>query len=457
MDMNVPELEADLAELTLKMQSIVDRTDAENRDMRPDETREFRRLSDKATLRRKQMDVAERQTRERSDAIRRARLATLPAGAHIEQPGDASVARRTITHTRSGEELVYRPDANASYFADLVKASLDNDITSRDRLERHRRQVAEQRDLSSTDGVGGDFVFPLYLADEWLPLSRAGRPFANAIQNLPLPPYTDVLTLPRLVTGSATSAQADLGAVSETDPTTGSLSVPVKTQAGQVDVARQLLDRGQPGTDQWIFADLIADLNTKIDLQCLVGSGSGANVKGVLSDSNRVQITYTDASPTVAEFYSKVQDAAQRIATARFLPADLLVLHPRRWAWILASADTTGRPLVSPTAGGQNAVGTSQMTAQGPAGTFGGLRVIVDANLPINLGSGTNEDVAIVTRSADHYLWEPGPPQTRVHDSVLSGNLAVRLQVWNYLAYSSERYSAATVTIGGSGMAAVAF
>jgi hypothetical protein len=61
-----------------------------------------------------------------------------------------------------------------------------------------------------------------------------------------------------------------------------------------------------------IFGDLIADYNMRLDLQCLTGSGSGANAKGVLSDSNRIQIAWTGATPTVAELYSKIQDAAQQ-------------------------------------------------------------------------------------------------------------------------------------------------
>jgi hypothetical protein len=51
-------------------------------------------------------------------------------------------------------------------------------------------------------------------------------------------------------------------------------------------VSQQLLDRSQPGIDQILFADLRADYNLRLDLQTLVGSGSGANAKGVLSDSS---------------------------------------------------------------------------------------------------------------------------------------------------------------------------
>jgi hypothetical protein len=93
---------------------------------------------------------------------------------------------------------------------------------------RHRWRCAT---LSSTDGPGGDLVPPLYL-DEWLRLSRAGRPFAAIVNNRPLPRNTDMISVPRVLAGSATSAQADLGAVQETDPTMGTLSVPVDRPAG---------------------------------------------------------------------------------------------------------------------------------------------------------------------------------------------------------------------------------
>ncbi len=83
-----------------------------------------------------------------------------------------------------------------------------------------------------------------------------------------------------------------------------------------------------------------------------------------------------------------------------------------------------------------------------------GLRVIADANLPTTQGSGTNEDVAIVTRAADNYLYElPGGPVTRVFEDVLSGNLAVRLQLYSYIAFTSELRSTANASISGTGMA----
>jgi HK97 family phage major capsid protein len=211
----------------------------------------------------------------------------------------AAMRRRTVRTTRT---------ATSSSVTCTGRRRADQG--ARERIQRCRRELqVERRDLSSTDTAGGDFVSPLYAVNDWINVVRMGRPFANVVNTMPLPDNTDTIIWPKVTSGTATSAQADLGAVQETDPVTAQVSVGVKTVAGQVDVSQQLLDRSQPGIDQILFADLRADYNVRIDLQCLSGSGSGANAKGVLSDTNRTQVTYTDASPTVGELYSKIQDA----------------------------------------------------------------------------------------------------------------------------------------------------
>jgi HK97 family phage major capsid protein len=304
-------------------------------------------------------------------------------------------------------------------------------------------------------------VPPIWLMDEYATVVRMGRPFANfGTRNMgATPPNSDSINIPKLTSGSATATQSDGGSVQNTDAATSSVAVGVKTIAGEQSMSRQLFDRALPGADQIFFSDLIADYNTKLDIQCLSGGGTGANAKGVLSDTNRVTITYTDTTPTVAELYSKVADAIQQITTLRGLPPDTITFHPRRWAWITAATDTTGRPLVIPNGIGQNQPGTSTKPNQLglPGFTFQGLEVVVDANLPITDGTGTNEDKVIVSRSQDNLLWEDPTPRTRVDESRLSGNLQVVLQLWSYFAFTTERYSKGNASIGGTGLVAPTF
>jgi hypothetical protein len=203
-----------------------------------------------------------------------------------------------------------------------------------------------------------------------------------------------------------------------------------------------------------IFADLVADYNQRLDLQILTGSGSGANAKGILSDTNRISVMWIYASPTVKLFGNQVADAQQQIFSQIYRPPTHLILHPRRWAWILAANDTTDRPLVVPQGSQTNAPGTASASiGEGSVGVFQNLQVVLDANVPTNLGAGTNQDAVIVTAAAANYLWElPSGPVLRVYEEVLSGNLAVRLQVYSYYAFSSELRSKANAEVIGTGL-----
>ena len=179
---------------------------------------------------------------------------------------------------------------------------------------------------------------------------------------------------------------------------------------------------------------------------------------GVRNTSGITTITYTDATPTVAKLYSKIADAVQRVHTLRFMAPTVIVMHPRRWAYLLAASDSNGRPLVVPDAGNpQNAVATlGAVASQQVVGQMHGLPVVTDPSMPTNLGASTTEDVIHVLRASDLLLYESGI-RTRVMSEVLSGNLSVRLQVYGYLAFSAARYPASVVEIGGNGLIAPTF
>jgi hypothetical protein len=87
-------------------------------------------------------------------------------------------------------------------------------------------------------------------------------------------------------------------------------------------------------------------------------------------------------------------------------------------------------------------------------GSVQGLPVLLDANLPTNRGTGTNEDVALVVRTADLFLFEEnsGPPRLRVLQEVLSGVLGVRLQAYSYAAFTAQRHPGSVSVISGTGM-----
>ncbi len=384
-------------------------------------------------------------------------------------PDSGSTTReRGAPHIRvSREPLTYEQRAEdgsvsqLSFFRDMVNAQRGNPGAI-ERLGRHQQEmVVEKRALSETAGEGSDFTPPVYLTDQWVNLARAGRVTADACTHLELPPSTPSVNLPVLEAGTAVAAQKDLGNVENKDAKTATLTVPVITVAGNQDLSRQLFDRMLPGTDVVIWGDLVAAYNTAIDTEVLNGSGTAPHSRGILQTSAINAVTFTSASPTVAELYGYIADAIQRINSNRFLPPSAIIMHPRRWGWLTAQVDTTGRPLVVPYAGGpQNAEGNlANVAAQGVVGTMLGLQVIVDPSIPTNLGAGTNQDIIIVARVEDLYLWEEqaNPVYLKAFEQVLSEKLAVRLQAYGYSAFTAGRYPKAISTVGGTGLVTPVF
>lgn len=349
-------------------------------------------------------------------------------------------------------------DPHTSWVRDMVAGNLRGDGAAVERLRRNNEEVTlETRALSNTATAGGEWVPPLWLVTEGLRLARAGRVVADQIGHMDLPPGTDSISLPRVATGTAVDLQAtENTAVQETDATTGSITADVATIAGQQTLSVQMVDQSPAPIDRVILQDLLAALAVRTDT--FVISNNATNKVGLLSVSGLNSVTYTDASPTVAELYPKVADAIQRVHTGRYLPPSRIFMHPRRWAWFTAAADTTGRPLVVPVAQmPQNvAAAMGDVTSEGFVGSLQGLPVYVDANIPINLGLGTDEDRIIITRAEDQILME-SLPHANVFREPLAAQLSVLLVVHRYVALHASRYPKSISVISGTGLVTPTF
>ncbi|WP_243087261.1 phage major capsid protein [Streptomyces sp. 891-h] len=442
--------------LVASRKAITDLAEEEAReDLLPEEDAEHRELTGQIKAKDEELAGLDERIKELTEESERSQQLT---------EGAMAVKRAQARVESVSEGRTYDKGNGRSYLQDLAKLQLnmDADGGARERLVRHAQEVAserEYRDLDRTDGQGGYFVPPLWLMSQFVELARAGRAYANVVNMQPLPGGTDSINIPKVATGTTAAVQtADNAAVSETDLTDTFINAPVRTIAGQQDVAIQLLDQSPVSFDEVIFRDLVADYATKLDEQVISGSGSAGQVTGVRNTSGIETVTYTSGSPTVAEVYSKIADAVQRVHTLRFMAPTVIVMHPRRWAWFLAASDNSGRPLVVPSAGNpQNAVATlGAVGSEQVVGQMHGLPVVTDPSMPTNLGAGTNEDVVHVLRASDVLLYESGI-RTRVLPEVGSGTLTVRLQVYGYLAFTAERYPKSVVEIGGSGLVSPTF
>lgn len=401
-----------------------------------------------------QHDELERQKRNLADAERRER-------ALRENPVPADPTVRVIS-----EPSTYSRESEHSFFADAFNARTGSPA-ARERLERHGREIVEQlreKGIQMRDVGTGQFAgltIPQFLIDEWAPLARAGSPVVNILRKAPLPEKGMVISISRGTTDTAVAAQAtENSGVQETDFDDTKLDVDVRTYAGQQDVSRQSLERSEM-VDSIIYGDLVSDYFTKLDDAVCNAAGTSGTHLSFRSTTGIIAKSYTDASPTVAEFYSAMADAIQQMNKQRFAPASAIVMTPRRWGWLTAAGDTAGRPIVlAADAGPQNPLAIGDAAAYGNfVGTLHGLPVITDANLPENLGAGTNEDVVLVLRVTDHILWWEGdgmPRQLRFEETN-GGSLSVKLVVYGYSAFTAGRYPKGVATVGGTGLVTPTF
>jgi HK97 family phage major capsid protein len=356
-----------------------------------------------------------------------------------------------------------RPEDGPSFLQDLYRAQIMSDPAALSRLERHGRQVEAESPLwpqlarsTGSTAVPG-FVPPQYLADLFAEYARAGRPLANLCGHAPLPAEGMVMNLPRITTPTATGVQtAEAAALANQDPQTTLLSPPVVTIAGYVDMSRQALERGALLEDA-INADLAADYNSKLDLQLINGSGASGQHLGLLNVAGINAVTYTDAAPALVgtgKLWQKLMSAIGQVRSGRFQGPSALVVSPTQWAWMCAQLDSSNRPVITGPAVSYNPLGTTTPGAD-YSGTAGNIAVpvVLDGNIPANLGAGTNETRIIVASFGDCILMEDGaaPVQLRF-EQVASANLLIRLLAYGYSAFFGGRQPKGISVVSGTGL-----
>ena len=375
------------------------------------------------------------------------------------------------TEVRVGKEpLTYgrTEGGEHSFLRDLIMsappAGQIADPAAAARIQRHTQEMAvEQRASTTTDTTSvGEMVPPLWAVEQFAAIARASRPFANAIGSRDLPRGTEQIIVPKVTTGGSVHFQTSQNATvaSQDMVTGGTAQAVVKTIAGQIDTSLQSIEWSPINMiDQFFLPELASLYAFRVEQTLGQGNGTNGVWQGMLGTSGTQAVAYASATPSAGSLYSAVANAIQQVHTNRFLPPDIIVMHPRRWGWLMAQSDTTGRPLVVPMAQGpmNNPEHFGGVISEGYVGSMQGLPVLVSsAAIPIANGAGTTNDVVLVTRKADLWLWE-SPVRTRVLYEVLAGALTVRIQLYAYSAFMPDRYPVATSTIAGTGLATPTF
>ena len=362
------------------------------------------------------------------------------------------------------EAMTYDKDGRNSFVRDMIGAQLRNDRNSWERLNRHAQEVAvESRDISRTDGSGGDFVPPIYLINEYAEFARAARVTADLVTNMALPAGTDSINIPQITTGTLAAFQsADNTATTTRDMVSSTVTAPVRTISGYENVSIQLVEQSPlaGGLDRLVFGDLMADYALQLNT-AVVGSGDGTSgtLKGLITlgadTTNGIPTTWTETTPSAVNGLIAIAKGISKVTTNRFKAAEAIVMHPSMWYWFASQVDGSNRPLVVPVTGASQAFNASGTVTNpgapaGLVGTIQGVPVFIDATLPKTYA--TNQSPIIVGKFSDSYLFESGV-KTRVLPDVLSSNLTVRFQVYGYAALA-HRFNKSVSAISGTGTVA---
>lgn len=386
---------------------------------------------------------------------RTAAIAESRKDAGVSTFGKATITREALTYEKNGEN---------SFVRDMINAQLRNDRSAWERLYRHADESrVELRDISRTDGAGGDFVPPIYLVNEYAEFARAARVTADLLTNMALPAGTDSINIPQITTGSLSAFQsADNAATTTRDMVTGTVTAPVRTISGYENVSIQLVEQSPlaGGLDRMIFGDLMADYALQLNTAVTgAGDGTSGTIKGLITlgtdTTNGIPTTWTETTPTAVNGLASIAKAISKVVTNRYKDVEGIVMHPSTWYWLMSQVDGSSRPLVVPAAAGPfnaNGVVANPGAAKGLVGTIHGVPVYVDATITKTYGASTNQSPILVGKFSDSYLFESGV-KTRVLPDVLSSNLTVRFQVYGYAALA-HRFNKAVSAVTGTGTVA---
>lgn len=377
------------------------------------------------------------------------RAARVGAEARTYSPGTDRTGRQFVRDVQA----VFAPGgALAAGSVDRLRRHMDEEAVERaayfDRDRIGAIDAAAERAVGT--GAFAGLTVPQYLVDLVAPLARAGRPFADAINRHDLPAEGMTLELSRITTGTDVDNQATQNAaVTEQNLDDMQLTVNVLTNAGQQTMSLQASRRGT-GTEDVTIQDLVRAYHSRLDRRVLTEATIGLSAVSTA-------VTYTDATPTVGETYPKIIESVAGVEAAMLDMAsgeNLAVMHSRRWYWLQNGLSSTW-PLISQPGQMAQTLGSNfgETYGRGVRGVLpNGTAVIVDNNVPTNLGAGTNEDEIYTVDRNECHLWEdPQAPLFIRAEQTPAASLGVLLVVYGFFAFTHSRYAHAR-KVSGTGL-----
>ena len=411
-----------------------------------------------------QIDKAKRQL----DTLQKVEPTPRKAGPHEKDArhswtGDMFALAKYGRASREGQEALKRLEATnkvehsraASERSSAIGALERSGVLALDvsgnRAEQYRTKIigdVQVRDITTTDGSGGEFSPPGWLVSQWASISRSASTLMAACEKagtlLPLPDGIDAVYIPTFTEFDDTTGYAPPGAYAV--PTSSSLNSPVDQVVTLLTVSQQILDRTpSPGLDAVLMREGAEGFSAFWESELFVGDGEGDG--GIFNNAGIYQVNYTGS--TVTELVESVAKAAANVGNLRERQAEAVFVAPARAAWFAGFPDTTvGAPTWQLGHGIVNSPATPDECAV--FGPIAGLPAYSSGAL--NVDPGNAQDAVMVGRPSDLLLMRSAPVFEIQTEGAQAAQVSAVFRARSYVA-SILRYPTGWASVYGTGTA----
>lgn len=356
-----------------------------------------------------------------------------------------------------GKSVIYGPDAatSKSFYADVKSAQHEGSSASTKRIEESLEGLEGKAMVEGTDSAGG-FLVPPDVSSDLQRLRYNASPVRTLFSSVSV--SSDEFQIPSVTSGLTAGWVAELATKPEADLAFASATTNVFTGAGLAVVSNQLLKDANWSVDQLINTDLAFRLAQLEEIAFINGSGTG-QPRGILNTSGVGTVAF--ASGGIVGLLEKIVTAITQCYTEYKGPPDALLMHPRTWGAIVAARNTAGDSfIVGPgtgLAGSRNF--NDQLPGYGsgalPVGALFGYPVYTSANIPVNLGAGTNESRVIVGNFKTGLILdrEDVTYASSEHVYFTSNRTVFRAEM--RVGFTAARYPKAFQVVQGAGLAGI--
>ena len=349
------------------------------------------------------------------------------------------------------QEAIYGEKSGRSFYNDVRAALAQNDSAAMERWE----EALDGKAMTEGTGSAGGLLVPDQISAQVLELRQQSAVLRSLFPSIQVD--SDTLRIASVSSGLTAGWVAELAEKPVADLAFAEISTNIFTAAGLAVASNQLLRNAQTSVDTLVNRDLALRLANLEEIAFISGSGTG-QPRGILNTSgiNTVALTST----AIVDLLDAIVDAVTSIYTNYFGAPNAIVMHPRTWARIVKAREsgTSANYIVGPGANPFGRRAHDQLPGYGsgqvPRGELFGLPVYTTANVPTNLGAGTNESRVIVGNFDEGLILEnQGLTLDQSEHVYFTSNQTV-FRAEEAVGFTAARYPKAFSVVQGAGLAA---